>query len=646
MKKIFNKILIVALIGSFLFACKKQSEYVAPQKEHAEIVENKYIVKNSHSEYSVVVPKKYKAKEMKAAETLVTYLNKSSGAKLNIIKDNEVSKGSHYISIGNTSQFATTFNDVSMGELDKKISSYFISTKDDNIYIYSNPNERGEATVFGACDLLHELINYEYYAGDEIYYTKETDINLRNYKNFFIHPSFDGRSISNSYLINNQEECDNHRILNQYRGTEWVSEIYGHSQVISFVRPQDLYDGVRTNFEAHPEWFTNKTATVAKTTDNQLCWSAGESLEEYVANRFIQFFQKYPDATYFMFGQEDNSTAFCKCEKCRKAMQDFAVNYAGLQIFFMNKVIARTDAWLKENQPGRQVRYVVFAYYATRSAPVIKRDGKWTLANDKVIPHKDLYILYAPISCNFAFPIDNTNFNSETYLEMQQWSEVARGQFMIYFYDTNFRHYFANFYNFGTVKTMYKMCQDLGVSYIYTQGGTDSVSAPFCNMRIYVESKLMWDINQSYEDLVKDFIDHYFYEAAPEIYEYYLTVRDRLVEYHVEKSDGGSIYTSIATKAIYPYSLLRYLTTLFDKAMEKIDHYQEEDFDFYSTLKARIMREYLSAIYLKITLAKAELSDEEKAEMKEIFRTYTAYFGITKELEGQENPIDIDGLFA
>ena len=56
------------------------------------------------------------------------------------------------------------------------------------------------------------------------------------------------------------------------------------------------------------------------------------------------------------------------------------------------------------------------------------------------------------------------------------------------------------------------------------------------------------------------------------------------------------------------------------------------------------MREYLSVIYLKVTLASAEITDEEKAEMKEIFKIYTGYFGITKTYEGSPI-IDIDSLF-
>lgn len=682
MKKTLIRVVTLVAIVSFLAGCKKSNQDNTPTKPQAEIVEDKYIVKNSRSDYSLVIPKKYKQKELTAAETVANYINKSTGAKLNIIHDNEVISGSHYISIGNTSLFNTEFNGVSMSELDGKISSYFISTKKDNIYIYSNPNERGEATLYGAYDLLHELVNYEYYASDEIYFTKETDINLRNYKNFFIHPTFDGRSIGNFHLMYDQDCCDSHRIINQYRGTEWVSEIYGHSQVTAFVRPQDDYrtylekaldnrdkpewapifnehpDWIsawtkilsekptwQTIHDFHPEWFSNPTAEVAETTNNQLCWAAGPELEVYVAQRFIQFFKDYPNATYFMFGQEDNHTAFCKCEKCQKAIADYAVNYAGLQIDFMNHVIAKTDAWLKANEPGRQVRYVVFAYYATKAAPCVKKDNKWVLANDRVMPNDNLYILYAPITCNFAFPLDNNAYNSDTYLELNQWNEVAGGHVMIYLYDVNFRHYFANFYNFSTVKSMYKTCKDLGVSYMYTQGATDTVTTCFLPMREYVESKLMWDIDNSYDELVQDFIKHYYYDASDEIYEYYQTVRDRLAEYHVQNNDGGGIYSTIVNKTIYPYSVLRYFTTLFNEAMEKISHYQVDNPDLYNNLKARIMREYLSVIYLKMTLAKAEVSDQEKEEMKEIFKTYTGYFGIAKTFEGG-SVINVDDLFA
>lgn len=642
MKRRLYKLLTLVSIFSFVVSCGESGGGSTPSQEPT-VIEGKYIVNNSRTDYSVVIPRNANKNEKTAAETMTTYLSKSTGAKFGVLTDADVVSGMHYISLGNTSLFAKEFKDVSMEKLDDKISTYFISTRSENIYIYSNPNERGEGTLYGAFDLLHYLVDYEYYAADEIYFTVKNSINLLNFKDFFIEPSFDGRSIGNFHTIYNQDVCDNYRIINQYRGTEWVSELYGHGQVTKYVRPQDLLNG-RTLHESHPDWFSNQAAEVAETTNNQLCWSAGPELEEYVANKMIEYMKQNKEATYFMFGQEDNSSHFCNCERCQRAIKEYAVNYAGLQIIFMNHVIEKTNAWLEVNQPGRQVRYVVFAYYATKNAPCVEKNGTWVPANEHIIPHKDLYFLYAPITCNFAVPMDNQYYNSNTYLELKQWNAVAGGKVMVYLYDTNFRHYFANFYNFGTAKAMYQTAKDQGVIYLYTQGATDTNTAPFSDMREYVESKLMWNLNLGYDDLVKDFMNHYYAEASEEIYEYYKTVRDRLTEYHVSTNNGGGIYADIANSTIYPYSVLRYFTKLIYQGLDKIEHYKESNIDRYNTLKARIMREYLSIIYLKITLVKAELSQEEKDEMKEIFKTYTGYFGITRASENA-TVLDIDVLF-
>ena len=647
MKKVLVKFITVLTIGSFLISCNQNGASGGTSKpnQKPEVIENKFIVNNSRTDYSIVIPKNANKNEQMAAETVSSYLSKSSGAKFGIINDTDVATGMHYISLGNTSVFAKEFKNISMNKLDGKISTYFISTKSENIYIYSNPIERGEGTLNGAFDLLGHLINYEYYAADEVYYTNETTINLLNFKDFFIEPTFDGRSIGNKYLIDNQTVCDNYRVINQYRGTEWNSETYGHSQVTQFVRPDDTING-RKLYEIHSDWFSNKGATTADTTNNQLCWSAGPELEDYIATKFEEFLSKNKDATHFMFGQEDNSDHFCNCDRCQEAMRNGAINYAGLQIRLMNNVINKVEAWIEGNpsQAGRQVRYVVFGYHATKEAPCVDKNGKWVPANSSVVPHKKLYVLYAPIECNFAYPLENQYFNVNTLVELKQWNALMGGRVMVYLYDTNFSHYFVNFYNFSSVKAMYQTCKKQGVSYLYTQGATDTNTSCFADMRNYIESKLMWDISLNYEDLVKDFINHYYYEAADDIYEYYRTVKDRLAKYHIETGSGGSIYMDIANETIYPYSVLRYFTKLFDQAMEKIEKYQDINPDFYSTLKARIMREYLSVIYLKITLAKTELTSAEKAEMKEIFKTYTSYFSITRASEGGTD-VNVDTLF-
>lgn len=612
------------------------------------IFEDKFIVQNSRCSYSIVVPTEAKDKELNAAQTLSYYLKASSKCDIQIVNENNISSDEHYISLGATSQFKSQFADQDFSRLDGKISSYFISTKNDNIYIYSNEKERGEAITYAVFDLLHELINYEFYSSNEIYYTNEETINLRDYRDLFFEPSFDGRSIGTFNLTYNQTNQDNLRLINIYRGTEWCSAIYGHGQVIKFVKPEAPAGNGQTLIEAHPDWFSNKTATVAATNNNQLCWSAGDDLVDYVAKRFTDYFIAFPNATYFMFGQEDNQTSFCKCERCKRLLNGEAINYAGLQIMFMNRVIEKTEAWIKENQPGRQIRYVVFAYYTTKAAPIDKeaaKEGRYIPANDKVKPNEKLYIFYAPITCQFAFPLDNEFFNSETLKEIREWNAIAKGKVIIYFYDTNFRFYLANFGNFDTISEMYRKCKEFGITYMYTQGAMDTFSGALSELRQYVESKIMWNVDIDYEETAKDFINHYYHDASEYMYEYYNTVRTRLTEYHALKQEGGSIYVNIANKTIYPYSVLRYMTTLFDKAMDSIEKYRSSNPLFYDELKARIMKEYLSVIWLKITLSKSELSDDEKREMKEIFYYYTSYFGITKAAEGGA-PFNYDEMFG
>ena len=159
MKIKWLNLLTLSLVGTFLVGCTNKAVPTSSEQK-AEIVEDKFIVRNSHSEYSIVIPKQYKNKERIAADTLATYINKSSGAKMNIVYDNELISGTHFISLGGTTQFEEAFQDVSMEKLDGKISSYFISTKDDNIYIYSNPLERGSIFRFRMAEHQQRQISF------------------------------------------------------------------------------------------------------------------------------------------------------------------------------------------------------------------------------------------------------------------------------------------------------------------------------------------------------------------------------------------------------------------------------------------------------------------------------------------------------
>ena len=301
---------------------------------------------------------------------------------------------------------------------------------------------------------------------------------------------------------------------------------------------------------------------------------------------------------------------------------------------FMNNVIKKTTAWLNENQPGRQVKYVVYAYYGIEAAPVkTLEDGTVVAYSEEVIPDDSLYIFYAPIGANFAFQIDSTA-NSEVYKNLNEWKAIADGQLIMYLYDINFRNYLVNFNNFGTVKGMYETCKELGVACMTSQAA-DSYTSCFQEMRSYVESSLMWDLSLSYDDLVKKFMAAYYKDAADYLYQYYTIIRDRYAYYqNIVSPEAGGIYGDVSNSVLWTQPVVEKMDQAFDKAMASIEKYKSSDPELYETLKIRIMKERLSPIYIKLTILPSYYSESELAQLKEEFKYYVNLFKFSESLEG------------
>jgi hypothetical protein len=217
---------------------------------------------------------------------------------------------------------------------------------------------------------------------------------------------------------------------------------------------------------------------------------------------------------------------------------------------------------------------------------------------------------------------------------LKDWRAIADGQIIMYLYDSNFRAYLVNFDNFGTLKGMYETCKEMGVACMTTQGA-DTYTPCFQSLRAYVQSSLMWDINLSYEDLVRKFMKNYYKDAADYLYEYYKMIRDRYAYYRnvVDPEDGG-IYAEVQHSMLWTPDVVRQMDAYFKKALESIEKYQESDPDLYLKLKNRIKKEQLSITYLKLTVLSAYQSEEEFAALKEEFKYYVNLFKLSEVKEG------------
>ena len=575
-------------------------------------------------------------------------MRQATDVDIPIINDKEVKKDYHYISLGYTSQFQETFPDLDLSEIDNTLSAYYITTQGDNIYIVSSDDYRGYGVLYAVYDLLHDLIDYTYYHDSEIYYEHKDSVNLLKYTNKIVKPSFDGRSISTLYTMNDDVHGQRLRIINNSRGPEWCRASYGHGHIQTFLAPWQIDDETGLTYgEAHPDWFIfpnqpKPSGNVRGTMiDNGFCYTAGEGLEHIVAQKIITFISREPEAIYVMCAQEDTKYS-CTCERCQRALSEWGGTQAGLQINFMNHVIEEVEQWIDKNQPGRQIQYLVFAYHPTLQPPVRENaSGGYTIYSDKVKPHEKLRIFAALIGVNYAFDFD-APINKSTLKVLDGWSVVAKNQIMMYLYDLNYRIYFVNFNNFSSVTGMYRRCAEIGATYMLTQGVSDTNICCFDEMRSYVESNMMWDVNRSYEDLADDFMQHFYKDAYAPMKDIYELIRDRYAYYQtmVQNSTGG-LTGDLCNSDLYPFGLVRQLDNDIKQALNIIEPLRSANLDLYETLSDRIMKEYLSIIYLKMKLYRSNYSEAEVNEMIETFEYYIQKFGITKQGEG----FDIDGIF-
>ena len=89
MKKILVKLMSFVVISSCLVGCKKKNKseeegYKKKAKPTPEVIADKFIVQNSRTDYSVVIPKDPNEKEKMAAEAVASYLNKATGARVSL----------------------------------------------------------------------------------------------------------------------------------------------------------------------------------------------------------------------------------------------------------------------------------------------------------------------------------------------------------------------------------------------------------------------------------------------------------------------------------------------------------------------------------------------------------------------------------
>ena len=531
LKKYVTSLTAVILSAVFVFCgCSADSDNSSSTSSNGDsniTVLDDYIVENGRSDYKVVIGENANNMENYAAQELVSFIHKSSNVKLSIVSDDNITAdfSGKYISIGDTS--LSQKGEITVDQKTYTLDGYRIVTKDNTLIL---KGASGYGTLYSVYGFLEHAIGYHAYAVDELYFEKKNDIPLLDF-NLNVVPDFEGRVVSFAHVFERSKGPDAAR-MKMYAGWQGGYSIYDGnvwpiwSHTARMLIPKSKY----------PEHYVGSGGS-------QPCVTSDAAFAVWLEN-LKQYIEKNPGGINFSIGLED-SASHCNCATCKQEANEHG-GFGGVMVRFLNRLSDALQPWLDETFPGRTVNLVGLAYYEWDKAPTkMDESGKLVPYDETVVAKDNVGIMFAPISACWSHALNDPDCptNAGYSSKLEGWSVVA-DKLTIWSYCTNFHNYFLNYNNWGSIGANYAYYKEKGVFYVFDQA-TEYSHSPMADLRIYLQSQLLWDTEQNVDDLIDDFMTHYYKVAAPHIRKYF-----DLTRAHYEKLSIDGIWSHLDCGAL------------------------------------------------------------------------------------------------
>ena len=572
------------------------------------------VIENGKSDYKIVVSATADDNIKAIASEIQYFYEESSGVELPIVLDTDLTfdDTERYISLGNTTVFQGSGLEITA---DLRETGY-IMKRIGNTLICNGKNSN--ATISAGYDMLNYTIGLEFYAADEIYYEKKTTIPLLDYDIKFI-PTVDIREFRTRVVSADATFARRMRMFSWFGTGTWLT--FGHTTVSRYL-PTTTY-GIE-----HPDWY-NASQT-------QVCY-ANEEMRLEMVERIKSEIAANPYGIYVMIGHEDNMD-MCECTACVEARATMG-GYGGQELDFTNKVAKDVDKWLADNYPEREIKFLFFAYQTSAEPP-----AKWDAEQNKYVPvwdgfevHESVNVMYCPIDAEFSKSFSSIE-NRTQYQQLRGWSDLfaSKGRnnhIVIWTYSIPAHSYMAPQNNFGVYAEHYKTMSDMGVNYIMDQGVYDSSTPTFEALKVYTQCKTMYRSDLDFNELVEDFIAHYYGAAAEGMTKYYNFFRSYYKYLENNKALSGGIFFDTTLKDFWPYEVLQEMYQMVEDCIGQLDSIKESDHERYQVLYDRVRREQITPMYLMFEHYMNLLTQEQKETYWSNLSYYCAKFEITNRRE-------------
>lgn len=346
-------------------------------------------------------------------------------------------------------------------------------------------------------------------------------------------------------------------------------------------------------FETHPEYFAEVNG---KRIHDQLCLS-NEDVFKIVVERLKEEMKKQPNAKVWSVSQNDNFS-YCSCPECQKKNEREESPSSAL-IEFVNRV-------------AREFPYKIIstlAYQYSRKAPkYIKPEDNVQIMLCTIEEDRNKTIEEASIDAIKKNP------NAQTFAkDIKDWGKITKNIFL-WDYEVDFAYSVSPFPNIHVLKPNLKFFMENNAFQHFQQANSEP-GHEFAELKTYLISKLLWDINADQDSIINEFLQGYYGKASTFIRQYI----DTLQYFGQNSKVFLDIYAPPTnySKTFLSKDKIDIYSSIFDKAEEAVRN------DSVYLLRVRTAR--LSLWFAIMEIGKADMFGErgwykKNAEGKYILR--------------------------
>jgi hypothetical protein len=459
----------------------------------------------------------------------------------------------------------------------------FILSSDGSVF--SITGCRGSGTVYGVVTVLEDYFGVRYYSADACEFPKKSDLRLPGILRRSENPSF-------RYRQTQAYSTGIDTLYKVWHRLEEPGELFAASY---WVHTFDRLLPSEKLGKSHPEYYSFINGMRRPGSASQWCLTNPDVFET-VVKRIDSIFRANPDKKMISVSQNDGNFTNCQCGNCKK-IDEAEGGPSGSIIYFLNKLAARF--------PDKE--FSTLAYLYSMNPPKNKR------------PLPNVNIMLCDIDCYREVPLTDNTSGQHFMKALEGWSAISDNIF-VWDYGINFDNYISPFPNFHILQANMLLFKKNNVNMHFSQIA-GSKGGDFSELRSYVVSKLLWNVNCNVDSVIQSFLRGYYGDAAPYIYRYMNIQEGALVGSNI----GLWIYdTPITHKSgMLNPNMIKIYRDLFDKA--------EESVSSDSSFLKRVWQQRLSIQFAELEIARTgDMTDAERIKKElDLFRKRAQLLDVT-----------------